>query len=195
MSEITSNLGKFGNFNAKNTSISAVARTSDKDTMVANANTLDSQLFNMMPANAGVKCDVDSKNNLIVNKFKCNYPGNQTQPASGSIIAYRCTMPSDFSHLGKDPLTTTKPTTMYVPRGGWFALNVDSPLQKSIGNDSNIPQKDNLVFPGLYSNSNSNSNYVNVNNRDGTDLYILNENSTKDPNTWTKLKDLCIPGQ
>jgi len=202
MSENSSKLGNFGNFNGRNTKISAVARTSTNNTMVSNANKLDGEMFNnKLASDIGIKCDTDASNNLIVNKLKCNYYGLQTPPPSGSIIAYRCTIPSNFATT-KDDLEKvgTRPTTAYVPRGGWLKYNI--PMQHFIGLEPQpapqpipvpIPNRDNLIFPVLVTSYNSNS--VAVTKLDGTDLYMRNENSTDDPKTWTKLRDLCIPGQ
>jgi hypothetical protein len=74
---------------------------------------------------------------------------------------------------------------MYIPRGGWMGVGMNK--QSLLQSMSNSPNASNIIdstSPLLTKN-------INVTTSTGAPVYIANNNSTKNLNTWTKLQDLC----
>ena len=74
---------------------------------------------------------------------------------------------------------------MYIPRGGWMSAGMSKKLllqsMASTPSGSNIIDSTSPLF----------SKQINVTTSTGGPVYIANNNSTSNLNTWTKLQDLC----
>ena len=108
---------------------------------------------------------------------------NRISNTPTSSINYTCN--NDNNNNSSSNNNGGLPLVMYIPRGGWMSAGIDKEsLLKDMANTPSGLNIINSIAP-------LSSNKINVTTSTGEPIYIANNNSTSDLNTWTKLEDLC----
>jgi hypothetical protein len=97
----------------------------------------------------------------------------------GTLPIYNCNNNQNNNNNQKNDFNSFN---IYIPRGGWLGVGMAKENILKNTPSSSI----------INSSAPFNSKQINVIKDDGSPIYIANNNSTSDINTWTKLQDLCI---
>jgi len=104
-------------------------------------------------------------------------PGVDMSAPGTAGIYYKCDTGNNIERASK---------SMYIPRGGW--MHAAKKKEDLINTISTTKIATNVIDSSQPILNKS----INVTTKDGSPIYIINNNSTTDINTWTKLQDLCV---